>query len=155
MLNLPFIEQLYGFLCEVWFDGSIGNKQQGHDEQVEDGLLQPSMYEEVGRVKCRPTSFSVLVKPKGLVVRLHDTCYPHCSYDAVWQILGFLHLTAHKIPWDKLPFLSSRFIPHLLNQLPVMDQFMNDYVEEANREIERYNRELEQQEYRDLFEQKP
>lgn len=44
---------------------------------------------------------------------------------------------------------------HLLNQVPVMDQFMNDYVEEANREIERYNRELEQQEYRDLFEQKP
>ncbi|MBZ3891406.1 hypothetical protein SUZIE_212800 [Sciurus carolinensis] len=38
--------------------------------------------------------------------------------------------------------------------LPVMDQFMNDYVEEANREIERYNRELEQQEYHDLFEQK-
>lgn len=42
-----------------------------------------------------------------------------------------------------------------LNQTPVMDQFMNDYVEEANREIERYNRELEQQEYHDLFEQKP
>ncbi|KAM4842588.1 dynein axonemal assembly factor 9 isoform 1-T1 [Thomomys bottae] len=38
---------------------------------------------------------------------------------------------------------------------PLMDQFMNDYVEEANREIERYNRELEQQEYHDLFEQKP
>ncbi|KAM5246114.1 dynein axonemal assembly factor 9 [Ctenodactylus gundi] len=38
---------------------------------------------------------------------------------------------------------------------PLMDQFMNDYLEEANREIERYNRELEQQEYHDLFEQKP
>ncbi|XP_008852681.1 uncharacterized protein C20orf194 homolog isoform X2 [Nannospalax galili] len=38
---------------------------------------------------------------------------------------------------------------------PLMDQFMNDYVEEANREIERYNEELEQQEYHDLFEQKP
>ncbi|KAM6144381.1 dynein axonemal assembly factor 9 [Erethizon dorsatum] len=38
---------------------------------------------------------------------------------------------------------------------PLMDQFMNDYVEEANREIERYNRELEQQEDHDLFEQKP
>uniref|UniRef100_A0A8C5NWT3 Dynein axonemal assembly factor 9 n=1 Tax=Jaculus jaculus TaxID=51337 RepID=A0A8C5NWT3_JACJA len=37
---------------------------------------------------------------------------------------------------------------------PLMDQFMNDYVEEANQEIERYNRELEQQEYHDLFEQK-
>ncbi|XP_008568848.1 PREDICTED: uncharacterized protein C20orf194 homolog [Galeopterus variegatus] len=38
---------------------------------------------------------------------------------------------------------------------PLMDEFMNDYVEEANREIEKYNRELEQQEYHDLFEQKP
>ncbi|KAM8776321.1 dynein axonemal assembly factor 9 isoform 2-T2 [Rhynchonycteris naso] len=38
---------------------------------------------------------------------------------------------------------------------PLMDQFMNDYVEEANREIEKYNRELDQQEYHDLFEQKP
>ncbi|KAK9398575.1 hypothetical protein NXF25_013544 [Crotalus adamanteus] len=37
---------------------------------------------------------------------------------------------------------------------PVMDQFMNDYVEEANREIEKYNRELDEQEYHDLFEQK-
>lgn len=36
----------------------------------------------------------------------------------------------------------------------VMDQFMNDYLEEANREIEKYNRELEEQEYHDLFEQK-
>ncbi|XP_074128929.1 dynein axonemal assembly factor 9 isoform X1 [Sminthopsis crassicaudata] len=38
---------------------------------------------------------------------------------------------------------------------PLMDQFMNDYVEEANREIEKYNQELDQQEYPDLFEQKP
>ncbi|KAL7981735.1 hypothetical protein Chor_001550 [Crotalus horridus] len=37
---------------------------------------------------------------------------------------------------------------------PLMDQFMNDYVEEANREIEKYNRELDEQEYHDLFEQK-
>ncbi|XP_029819568.1 uncharacterized protein C20orf194 homolog [Manacus vitellinus] len=37
---------------------------------------------------------------------------------------------------------------------PLMDQFMNDYLEEANREIEKYNRELEEQEYHDLFEQK-
>ncbi|KAG8513429.1 hypothetical protein J0S82_018756, partial [Galemys pyrenaicus] len=42
-----------------------------------------------------------------------------------------------------------------LNEVTVMDQFMNDYVEEANREIEKYNRELEQQEYHDLFEQRP
>ncbi|XP_066488259.1 dynein axonemal assembly factor 9 [Tiliqua scincoides] len=37
---------------------------------------------------------------------------------------------------------------------PLMDQFMNDYLEEANCEIEKYNRELEEQEYHDLFEQK-
>ncbi|ERE69793.1 hypothetical protein H671_6g16807, partial [Cricetulus griseus] len=65
------------------------------------------------------------------------------------------HPRSHRSPWDKRSFLSSRLISYHLNQVPVMDQFMNDYVEEANREIERYNRELEQQEYRDLFEQKP
>lgn len=51
--------------------------------------------------------------------------------------------------------LSSRLRALFLNEIPVMDQFMNDYVEEANREIEKYNRELEQQEYHDLFELKP
>ena len=51
--------------------------------------------------------------------------------------------------------LSPRLRAFFLNEVPVMDQFMNDYVEEANREIEKYNRELEQQEYHDLFEQKP
>lgn len=51
-------------------------------------------------------------------------------------------------------FLSSRLMALFLNEMLVMDQFMNDYVEEANREIEKYNRELEQQEYHDLFEQK-
>ncbi|GAB5569377.1 dynein axonemal assembly factor 9 isoform X1 [Prionailurus iriomotensis] len=51
--------------------------------------------------------------------------------------------------------LSSSIRALFLNEMPVMDQFMNDYVEEANREIEKYNRELEQQEYHDLFEQRP
>lgn len=51
--------------------------------------------------------------------------------------------------------LSSWHRALFLNKMPVMDQFMNDYVEEANREIEKYNRELDQQEYHDLFEQKP
>lgn len=51
--------------------------------------------------------------------------------------------------------MSSRLMSLFLNEMPVMDQFMNDYVEEVNREIEKYNRELEQQEYHDLFEQKP
>ncbi|RXM29406.1 hypothetical protein EOD39_8809 [Acipenser ruthenus] len=34
----------------------------------------------------------------------------------------------------------------------LMEQFISEYVEEANREIERYNRELEQQRHVDLFE---
>ncbi|KAM4709710.1 dynein axonemal assembly factor 9 [Discoglossus pictus] len=37
---------------------------------------------------------------------------------------------------------------------PLMDQFIYDYLNEANREIEKYNKELEQQEYYDLFGQK-
>lgn len=51
--------------------------------------------------------------------------------------------------------LSPQLRALFLNEMPVMDQFMNDYVEEANREIEKYNQELDQQEYHDLFEQKP
>ncbi|KAM9329799.1 dynein axonemal assembly factor 9 [Gastrophryne carolinensis] len=37
---------------------------------------------------------------------------------------------------------------------PLMDQFIYDYVKEVNKEIEKYNRELEQQEYYDIFGQK-
>ncbi|XP_068130756.1 dynein axonemal assembly factor 9 [Hyperolius riggenbachi] len=37
---------------------------------------------------------------------------------------------------------------------PLMDQFIYDFVNEVNREIEKYNRELEQQDYYDLFGQK-
>lgn len=37
---------------------------------------------------------------------------------------------------------------------PLMDQFIYDYVNEVNKEIEKYNRELEQQEYYDIFGQK-
>lgn len=66
------------------------------------------------------------------------------------------HLTHPQIPsGPRQSSLSSRPRVLFLNEMPVMDQFMNDYVEEANREIEKYNRELEQQEYHDLFEQKP
>lgn len=36
--------------------------------------------------------------------------------------------------------------------LSVMEQFIDEYVEEANREIEQYNLELEQQRHVDLFE---
>lgn len=96
----------------------------------------------------------MLINPKGLVVGLMMPATPVVAMMLCGRCSGFQHLTCPRDPWDKPP-LSSRFTPHLLNPVPVMDQFMNDYVEEANREIERYNRELEQQEYQDLFEQKP
>ncbi|KAJ1213307.1 hypothetical protein NDU88_000945 [Pleurodeles waltl] len=37
---------------------------------------------------------------------------------------------------------------------PLMDQFIDDYIEETNHEIEKYNKELEEQEYHDVFEHK-
>lgn len=69
---------------------------------------------------------------------------------------GVPHFTCPQIPLGQTQSpLASKFRAMFLNEMPVMDQFMNDYVEEANREIEKYNRELEQQEYHDLFEQRP
>lgn len=77
----------------------------------------------------------------------------------VWAGRSLLQCPPPQLPTDpsgpgQAP-LSSLLRTLFLNEVPVMDQFMNDYVEEANREIEKYNRELEQQEYHDLFEQKP
>lgn len=70
-----------------------------------------------------------------------------------------MHLLPQRPPapftCPQTPLGQGRLTALFLNELPVMDQFMNDYVEEANREIEKYNRELEQQEYHDLFEQRP
>ncbi|XP_053314085.1 dynein axonemal assembly factor 9 [Spea bombifrons] len=37
---------------------------------------------------------------------------------------------------------------------PLMDQFIYDYVNDANKEIEKYNRDLDQQEFYDIFGQK-
>ncbi|XP_069488352.1 dynein axonemal assembly factor 9 isoform X2 [Ambystoma mexicanum] len=37
---------------------------------------------------------------------------------------------------------------------PLMDHFINDYMEAANKEIEKYNKELELQEYHDVFDPK-
>ncbi|XP_012866095.1 PREDICTED: uncharacterized protein C20orf194 homolog [Dipodomys ordii] len=67
----------------------------------------------------------------------------------------FVNFFGDKTDFHPRVMLSVRLKALFLNHIPVMDQFMNDYVEEANREIEKYNRELEQQEYHDLFEQKP
>ncbi|KAG8453283.1 hypothetical protein GDO86_000063 [Hymenochirus boettgeri] len=46
------------------------------------------------------------------------------------------------------------FLGEKMDYHPLMDQFIYDYLNEANREIEKYNKDLEQQEYYDLFGQK-
>ncbi|XP_075705772.1 dynein axonemal assembly factor 9 [Rhinoderma darwinii] len=46
------------------------------------------------------------------------------------------------------------FLGEKMDYHPLMDQFIYDYVIEANKEIEKYNRELEQQEHYDVFGQK-
>ncbi|KAM4809298.1 LOW QUALITY PROTEIN: dynein axonemal assembly factor 9 [Rhinophrynus dorsalis] len=46
------------------------------------------------------------------------------------------------------------FLGEKMDYHPLMDQFIYDYVNETNQEIEKYNRELEQQEYYDIFGQK-
>lgn len=78
---------------------------------------------------------------------------PSGTFCADWALTTSVSRTspAHR---SQQTLLSSWLRAFFLNRMPVMDQFMNDYVEEANREIEKYNRELEQQEYHDLFEQK-
>ncbi|CAJ0963129.1 unnamed protein product [Ranitomeya imitator] len=46
------------------------------------------------------------------------------------------------------------FLGEKMDHHPLMDQFIYDYVIEANKEIERHNWDLEQQEYYDVFGQK-
>ncbi|XP_063781411.1 dynein axonemal assembly factor 9 [Pseudophryne corroboree] len=46
------------------------------------------------------------------------------------------------------------FLGEKMDYHPLMDQFIYDYIKEVNREIERHNRDLEQQEYYDVFGQK-
>nr|XP_033809053.1 uncharacterized protein C20orf194 homolog isoform X1 [Geotrypetes seraphini] len=74
------------------------------------------------------------------------------------QEIKNIHMKRHLEPlptgyfYNGIQFIN--FLGDKSDYHPLMDQFINDYLEEANREIEKYNRELEQQEYHDLFEQK-
>uniref|UniRef100_A0A8C8RP68 Chromosome 20 open reading frame 194 n=1 Tax=Pelusios castaneus TaxID=367368 RepID=A0A8C8RP68_9SAUR len=74
------------------------------------------------------------------------------------QEIKNIHMKRHLDPLPAGYFYNGtqfvNFFGDKMDYHPLMDQFMNDYVEEANREIEKYNRELEEQEYHDLFEQK-
>lgn len=78
-----------------------------------------------------------------------------------WKVLHWIYFQSVSLSWQILPICSfvtntvgTNVLIFLSFSKSVMDQFMNDYLEEANREIEKYNRELEEQEYHDLFEQK-
>ncbi|XP_044284272.1 dynein axonemal assembly factor 9 isoform X2 [Varanus komodoensis] len=74
------------------------------------------------------------------------------------QEIKNIHVKRHLEPLPAGYFYNGtqfvNFFGDKMDYHPLMDQFMNDYLEEANREIEKYNRELEEQEYHDLFEQK-
>ncbi|XP_019381593.1 PREDICTED: uncharacterized protein C20orf194 homolog [Gavialis gangeticus] len=74
------------------------------------------------------------------------------------QEIKNIHVKRHLDPLPAGYFYNGtqfvNFFGDKMDYHPLMDQFMNDYLEEANREIEKYNRELEEQEYDDLFEMK-
>nr|XP_060635619.1 dynein axonemal assembly factor 9 [Anolis sagrei ordinatus] len=74
------------------------------------------------------------------------------------QEIKNIHVKRHLDPLPAGYFYNGtqfvNFFGDKMDYHPLMDQFMNDYLEEANREIEKYNRELEEQEHHDLFEQK-
>ncbi|XP_015271849.1 PREDICTED: uncharacterized protein C20orf194 homolog [Gekko japonicus] len=74
------------------------------------------------------------------------------------QEIKSIHVKRHLDPLPAGYFYNGtqfvNFFGDKMDYHPLMDQFMNDYLEEANREIEKYNRELEELEYHDLFEQK-
>ncbi|KAJ6658581.1 hypothetical protein lerEdw1_019969 [Lerista edwardsae] len=74
------------------------------------------------------------------------------------QEIKSIHVKRHLDPLPAGYFYNGtqfvNFFGDKMDYHPLMDQFMNDYLEEANCEIEKYNRELDEQEFQDLFEQK-
>ncbi|XP_053560295.1 dynein axonemal assembly factor 9 [Bombina bombina] len=74
------------------------------------------------------------------------------------QEIRSIHAKHHLDPLPQGYFYNGtqfvNFLGEKTDYHPLMDQFIYDYVKEANREIEKYNRELEQQEYYDIFGQK-
>ncbi|XP_069832427.1 dynein axonemal assembly factor 9 isoform X1 [Dendropsophus ebraccatus] len=74
------------------------------------------------------------------------------------QEIRNIHAKRHLDPLPEGYFYNGtqfvNFLGEKMDYHPLMDQFIYDYVIEANKEIEKYNRELEQQEYYDVFGQK-
>ncbi|XP_015199322.2 dynein axonemal assembly factor 9 [Lepisosteus oculatus] len=71
------------------------------------------------------------------------------------QEIKNIHVARHL---DPLPpgyyYNGTQFVNYFGEKMdfhPLMEQFIDEYVEEVNKDIERYNRELEQQGYMDLF----
>ncbi|XP_040275265.1 uncharacterized protein C20orf194 homolog [Bufo bufo] len=74
------------------------------------------------------------------------------------QEMRNIHARRHLDPLPEGYFYNGtqfvNFLGEKMDCHPLMDQFIYDYVIEANNEIEKYNGELEQQEYYDVFGQK-
>ncbi|KAK1175386.1 hypothetical protein AOXY_G28 [Acipenser oxyrinchus oxyrinchus] len=72
------------------------------------------------------------------------------------QEIKSIHVKRHLEPLPAGYFYNgTQFINYFGEKMdfhPLMEQFIDEYVEEANREIERYNLDLEQQRHVDLFE---
>ncbi|XP_061101320.1 uncharacterized protein C20orf194 homolog isoform X1 [Conger conger] len=71
------------------------------------------------------------------------------------QEIKNIHVKRHLDPLPAGYFYNGHqfvnFFGEKMNFHPLMEQFIDEYVEEANKEIERFNRELEQQGQPDLF----
>ncbi|XP_069601233.1 dynein axonemal assembly factor 9 [Ranitomeya imitator] len=74
------------------------------------------------------------------------------------QEIRSIHVKRHLDPLPEGYFYNGtqfvNFLGEKMDHHPLMDQFIYDYVIEANKEIERHNWDLEQQEYYDVFGQK-
>ncbi|KAM8939582.1 dynein axonemal assembly factor 9 [Pelodytes ibericus] len=74
------------------------------------------------------------------------------------QEIRSIHAKRHLDPLPNGYFYNGtqfvNFLGEKMDYHPLMDQFIYEYVKEANRDIEKYNRELEQQEHYDIFGQK-
>ncbi|CAN2388356.1 Chromosome 20 open reading frame 194 [Pristimantis euphronides] len=89
-------------------------------------------------------------KPQKKTIRTRRSLSP--------QEIRNIHAKRHLDPLPEGYFYNGtqfvNFLGEKMDYHPLMEQFIYDYVIEANKEIEKYNRELEQQEYYDVFGQK-
>ncbi|XP_018082589.1 uncharacterized protein C20orf194 [Xenopus laevis] len=74
------------------------------------------------------------------------------------QEMRSIHAKRHLDPLPEGYFYNGtqfvNFLGEKMDRHPLMDQFIYDYINEANREIEKYNKELEAQDHFDIFGQK-